>query len=49
MNMAPFMNENPYRDSVDAMRKATQTVCQQNMRVVADDVKNFYQPEEDGI
>ena len=49
MNMNPPMNENSYRDNVDAVRKAAQTVCQQSMRAAAEDVKKFYEPEEEGV
>lgn len=49
MNMPPPMNENSYRDSIDAVRKATQNVCQQSMRSAVENVKTFYEPNEDGV
>lgn len=49
MNMPPPMNENSYRDSVDAVRKAAQNVCQQSMRSAVENVKPFYEPDEDGV
>jgi len=49
VNMPPPMNENAYRDIVEAVRKATQTVCQQSMRAAVENAKSFYEPEEDGV
>lgn len=49
MNMSTPMNENSYRDSVDAVRKAAQTVCQQSMRSAVENVKKFYEPDKDGV
>ena len=48
-NMPPPMNENAYRDIVEAVKKAAQTVCQQSMTAAVDDAKRFYEPEEDGV
>ena len=47
--MPPPMNENAYRDIVEAVRKAAQTVCQQSMRAAVENTKSFYNPEEDGV
>ena len=47
--MPPPMNENSYRDIADAVRKAAQTVCQQSMRSAVENVKKFYEPNEDGV
>ena len=49
MNMPPPVNENSYRGYVDATGKTAQTVCQQSTRTAAEDVKKFYEPEEDGV
>ena len=49
MNMPPPMNENAYRDILEAVKKAAQTVCQQSMTAAVDDAKRFYEPEEDGV
>jgi len=49
MNMPPPMNENAYRDAVEAVRKAAQTVCQQSMRAAVEDVNTYYEPEADGV
>ena len=49
MNMPPPMNENAYRDAVEAVGKAAQTVCQQSMRAAVEDVKTYYEPEADGV
>ena len=49
MNMPPPMNENSYRDSVDAVRKAAQNVCQQSMRSAVENVKPFHEPDEGGV
>ena len=47
MNTPPPMNENSYRGSVDAVTKAAQTICQQSMRSADENVKNFYESDED--
>ena len=47
--MPPPMNENAYRDIVEAVRKAAQTVCQRSMRAAVENAKSFYEPEEDGV
>jgi len=49
MNMPSPMNENSYKDSVDAVRKAAQTVCLQSMRSAVENVKNVYERDEDGV
>lgn len=48
MNMPPPMNENSYRDHVAVVRSATQAVCKQSMANAAQEVKTFYEPQEDG-
>ena len=48
MNMPPPMNENSYRDHVAVVRSAAQAVCKQSMPNAVEEVKTFYEPQEDG-
>ena len=49
MNMLPPMNENSYRDHVSAVCNAAQTVATKSMTDAAEEAKQFYEPETDGI
>ena len=49
MNMLPPMNENSFQDHIKAVRKASQTVAEKSMSKAADEVKEFYEPERDGV
>lgn len=49
MNMRPPMNGNAYRNIVEAVRKAAQTVFRQSMEASVNDVKSFYEPEKYGV
>ena len=49
MNMLPPMNENAYRDHVKAVRDATESVAKESMSKAANDVKEFYEPSEEGL
>ena len=49
MNMLPPMNENAYRDHVKAVRDATESVAKESMSKAANDVKEFYEPNEEGL
>ena len=49
MNMLPPMNENAYRDHVKAVRDATESVAKESMSKAANDVKEFYEPNEKGL
>ena len=49
MNMLAPMNENSYQDHVKAVRNAAQTAAEKSMSKAADEVKTFYEPEEDEI
>lgn len=49
MNMLPPMNENAYRDHVKAVRDATKSVAEESMSKAANDVKEFYEPNEEGL
>ena len=48
MNMPPPMNENSYRDHVAIVKNAAQAVCKQSMANAVEEVKTFYEPQEDG-
>lgn len=47
--MLPPMNENAYRDHVKAVRDATKSVAEESMSKAANDVKEFYEPNEEGL
>ena len=49
MNMPSPMNENSYRDHVAAVKSAAHAVCKQSMRSAVEQVKDYYEPEKDGI
>ena len=49
MNMLPPMNENSFQDHIKAVRIANQTVAEKSMLKAADEVKEFYKPERDGV
>lgn len=49
MNMLPPMNENSYRDHVQALRNAAEAVAKASMTKAAGEVKEFYEPAEDGL
>ena len=49
MNMPSPMNENSYRDHVAAVKNAAETVCKKSMGNAVEEVKSFYEPEQDGI
>lgn len=49
MNMLPPMNDNSYRDHVSAVCNAAKTVAEKSMRDAVEEVKQFYEPEMDGI
>ena len=49
LNMLPPMNENSYRDHVKALRNAAESVAKASMRKAAGEVKEFYEPAEDGL
>ena len=50
MNMLPPMNENSYRDHVKALRNAAESVVKASMsKAAAGEVKEFYEPAEDGL
>lgn len=48
MNMPPPMNGNSYRDHVAVVKSAAQAVCKQSMANAVEEVKTFYEPQEDG-
>ena len=49
MNMLPPMNENAYRDHVQAVHDAAERVAKESMSQAANKVKEFYEPDEEGI
>lgn len=49
MNMLPPMNENSYRDDVKALRGATESVAKESMSRAANEVKEFYEPNEESL
>ena len=49
LNMPPPVNKNAYRDIVDKLKEASETVAQQSMDVGAAETKQFYEAEEDEI
>lgn len=49
MNMLPPMNENSFQDHVKAVKRAAQTVSDESMSKAADEIKQFYEPESDGV
>ena len=49
MNMLPPMNENSYRDHVKALRNTAESVAKASMSKAAGEVKEFYEPAEDGL
>ena len=49
MNMLPPRNENAYRDHVQAVHGAAKHVATESMSRAADKVKEFYEPDEEGI
>lgn len=49
MNMPLPMNENSYRTHVAVVRSVAQAVCEQSMANAVEEVKTFYEPQEDGI
>lgn len=48
MNMLPSMNENSYRDQVKTVRDSVESVAKDSMSRAAGEVKEFYEPAEDG-
>ena len=48
MNMLPPMNENVYRDHIQAVRDASERTAKESMSRAADKVKEFYEPDEEG-
>jgi len=46
--MLPPMNENAYRDHVQAVRDAAERTAKESMSRAADKVKEFYEPDEGG-
>ena len=49
MNMLPPMNENAYRDHVQAVRDAAERTAKKSMSEAADKLKEFYEPDEEGV
>ena len=49
MNMLPPMHENAYRDHVQAGRDAAERTAKKSMSRAADTVKEFYEPDEEGV
>ena len=49
MNMLAPMNENSFQDHLKAARKVTKTVAEKSMSKAADELKEFYEPERDGV
>ena len=49
MNILPPMNENAYRDHVQAVRDAAECTAKKSMSKAADEVKEFYEPDEEGM
>ena len=47
--MLPPMNENAYRDHVQAVHDAAERVAKESMSQAANKVKEFYEPDEEGI
>ena len=49
MNMMPSMHKNSYSDHVKAICNAAQTVAKRSMKNAVEELKEFYEPEEDGF
>ena len=49
MNMMTPMHENSYRDHVKAICNAAKTVAKRSMENAVEELKEFYEPEEDGF
>lgn len=48
MNMLPPMNENVYRDHVEAIHAAAEVVRKESMNKASQETKQFYEVEDDG-
>ena len=49
MNMLSPMNENSFQDHVKAVTRAAQTVSDESKSKAGDEIKQFYEPESDGV
>ena len=49
MNMLPPMQENLFQDHLKAVKNAAQTAAEKCMSKAADEVKGFYEPEQDDV
>jgi len=49
MNVPSPMNENSYRNHVAAVKSAAHAVCKKSTRNAVDQVKDYYDPADDGI
>lgn len=49
MNMLSPMNENAYRDHVDAIRNAAEHTAKESMRSAVEEIKEFYECDADGV
>ena len=49
MNMLPPMQENSFQDHLKAVKNAAQTAAEKSMSKAADEVKAFYEPEQDDV
>lgn len=49
MNMLPPMHENSFQDHLKAVKNAAQTAAEKSMAKAADEVKAFYEPEQDDV
>lgn len=49
MNKLPPINENAYQDHVKAMCDAAERAAKNSMSKAADQLKKFYEPDEEGI
>ena len=49
MNMLPPMQENLFHDHLKAAKNAAQTAAEKYMSKAADEVKGFYEPEQDDV
>ena len=49
MNMLPPMQENLFQDHLKAVKNVAQTAAEKCMSKAADEVKGFYEPEQDNV
>ena len=49
MNMLSPMNENAYRDHVDAIGNAAEQTAKESMRSAAEEIKEFYECDDEGV